>query len=45
MRQRRGGFEVGLDIPAAMGMDEADVQTPCLILNLDALEHNIARMR
>lgn len=36
--------EVGYDIPALPGMDEADIQTPCLILDLDALEHNIAKM-
>ncbi len=36
--------EVGYDIPARPGMDEADIQTPCLVLDLDALERNIARM-
>ncbi len=35
------GLEVGYDIPAAPGMDEKDIQTPCLILDLDALERNI----
>jgi 3-hydroxy-D-aspartate aldolase len=38
------GFEVGYDIPAAPGMLEADIQTPCLILDLDALERNIIKM-
>ncbi|HSF93446.1 MAG TPA: DSD1 family PLP-dependent enzyme [Thermohalobaculum sp.] len=38
------GHEVGYDIPAAPGMDEADIQTPCLILDLDALERNIRKM-
>jgi 3-hydroxy-D-aspartate aldolase len=38
------GYEVGYDIPALPGMDEADIQTPCLILDLDALERNISRM-
>lgn len=38
------GFEVGYDIPAAIGMDEADIQTPCLVLDLDALERNITKM-
>jgi 3-hydroxy-D-aspartate aldolase len=38
------GFEVGFDIPAAPGMKEADIQTPCLILDLDALERNITKM-
>ncbi len=38
-------FEVGYNIPAAIGMDEADIQTPCLILDLDALEKNVKTMR
>ncbi|SOH94699.1 3-hydroxy-D-aspartate aldolase [Monaibacterium marinum] len=38
------GLEVGYDIPALPGMDEADIQTPCLILDLDALETNIKKM-
>ncbi len=37
-------LEVGFDIPAAIGMDESDIQTPCLILDLDALERNIRKM-
>ena len=38
------GLEVGYDIPALPGMAEADIQTPCLILDLDALERNIRKM-
>ncbi|MDT1063884.1 DSD1 family PLP-dependent enzyme [Paracoccus sp. CPCC 101403] len=38
------GFDVGYDIPALPGMDEADIQTPCLVLDLDALERNIKKM-
>lgn len=38
------GLEVGYDIPAMPGMDENDIQTPCLILDLDALERNIKKM-
>lgn len=38
------GYEVGFDIPALPGMDEADIQTPCLILDLDALERNVKKM-
>ena len=38
------GLEVGYDIPALPGMAEADIQTPCLILDLDALERNIIKM-
>lgn len=37
-------LEVGYDVPAAVGMKEADIQTPCLILDLDALERNIKKM-
>ncbi|MBL4916097.1 3-hydroxy-D-aspartate aldolase BhcC [Szabonella alba] len=38
------GLEVGYDIPALPGMTEAEIQTPCLILDLDALERNIVKM-
>ena len=37
-------YQVGFDVPALPGMDEADIQTPCLILDLDALERNIRKM-
>ncbi len=37
-------MEVGFDIPASIGMDESEIQTPCLILDLDALERNIKKM-
>ncbi|MEL6886246.1 MAG: 3-hydroxy-D-aspartate aldolase BhcC [Pseudomonadota bacterium] len=37
-------YEVGFDIPAKPGMDEAEIQTPCLVLDLDALERNIKKM-
>lgn len=35
---------VGYDVPALPGMDAADIQTPALILDLDALERNIVKM-
>ena len=38
------GLEVGYDIPALPGMAEADIQTPCLVLDMDALERNIRKM-
>jgi 3-hydroxy-D-aspartate aldolase len=38
------GLEVGYDVPALPGMDESDIQTPCLVLDLDALERNIVKM-
>ncbi|MEM9471460.1 MAG: 3-hydroxy-D-aspartate aldolase BhcC [Pseudomonadota bacterium] len=38
------GLEVGYNVPAAIGMDETDIQTPCLVLDLDALERNIVKM-
>lgn len=37
-------YEVGYDIPAKPGMDAADIQTPSLVLDLDALERNIKKM-
>ncbi|MYB34097.1 MAG: DSD1 family PLP-dependent enzyme [Gammaproteobacteria bacterium] len=37
-------LEVGYDVPAAIGMDESEIQTPCLLLDLDALERNITKM-
>ncbi len=37
-------LEVGYDVPALPGMDEADIQTPALVLDLDALERNIRKM-
>ncbi|WP_068298290.1 3-hydroxy-D-aspartate aldolase BhcC [Pararhodobacter sp. CCB-MM2] len=37
-------LDVGFDVPALPGMDEADIQTPCLILDLDALESNLRKM-
>lgn len=37
-------YEVGYDIPAFLGMNEADIQTPSLVLDLDALERNIKKM-
>ena len=37
-------LEVGFDVPAVPGMDAADIQTPALVLDLDALERNIKKM-
>lgn len=38
-------MEVGYDIPAEVGMAEGDVQTPALIIDLDAFDHNLQVMR
>ncbi|WP_417625519.1 3-hydroxy-D-aspartate aldolase BhcC [Pararhodobacter aggregans] len=38
------GLEVGFDLPARPGMPEAEIETPCLVLDLDALERNIRKM-
>ena len=38
------GLEVGYDIPAVPGMSESEIQTPALVLDLDALERNIKKM-
>ena len=37
-------YEVGYSIPAKPGMLEDEIQTPCLVLDLDALERNIKKM-
>ena len=37
-------YELGYNIPAIVGMDATDIQTPCLVLELDALERNIKKM-
>ena len=38
-------LEVGYDVPAKVGMDESEIQTPALIIDLDAFERNILRMK
>jgi 3-hydroxy-D-aspartate aldolase len=38
------GLEVGYDVPALPGMNEAEIQTPALVVDLDALERNIIKM-
>jgi 3-hydroxy-D-aspartate aldolase len=37
-------YDVGYDIPAKPGMTLAEVQTPALLLDLDALERNLRKM-
>jgi len=37
--------ELGFDVPAHPGMDLRDIQTPALIVDLDALERNLRKMR
>jgi 3-hydroxy-D-aspartate aldolase len=37
-------LEVGFDVPAKPGMAESEIQTPCLVLDLDALERNVKKM-
>lgn len=38
------GLEAGYDNPALPGTPATEIQTPCLILDLDALEYNIMKM-
>mgnify|MGYP003114643489 CR=1 FL=1 len=45
MTDGTGALEVGFDVPAAVGMNEGDIQTPCLLIDLDAFERNVAAMR
>lgn len=44
MEAKFADLEVGYDVPALPGMREHEIQTPCLILDLDALERNIRKM-
>ncbi|MER2268669.1 3-hydroxy-D-aspartate aldolase BhcC [Methylobacterium oxalidis] len=44
MEVKLSSLEVGYDVPAMIGMREHEIQTPCLILDLDALERNIRKM-
>uniref|UniRef100_UPI003F881C04 3-hydroxy-D-aspartate aldolase BhcC n=1 Tax=Methylobacterium sp. NMS12 TaxID=3079766 RepID=UPI003F881C04 len=44
MNARTADLEVGFDVPALPGMREDEIQTPCLIVDLDALEGNIRKM-
>jgi 3-hydroxy-D-aspartate aldolase len=37
--------DVGYSIPAVPGMAESEIQTPCLVVDLDALDRNIAAMQ
>ena len=38
-------LEVGYDIPAKPGMAEDEIQTPALVIDLDALERNLKKMQ
>ena len=38
-------FEVGFDIPAKVGMDISEIQTPSLIIDFEIFENNINKMR
>ena len=45
MNDKFDTLEVGYNVPAAVGMSEADIQTPALVIDLDAFERNIIKMR
>ena len=45
MDRGTGGAEVGYDVPAALGDRIESIQTPALIVDLDAFERNLARMK
>jgi 3-hydroxy-D-aspartate aldolase len=38
-------LELGFDAPALPGMAESDILTPALIIDLDAFEDNVERLR
>jgi 3-hydroxy-D-aspartate aldolase len=44
VEDRSSNLEVGYDVPALPGMSVDEIQTPCLILDLDSLERNIRKM-
>ncbi|CAN7680291.1 DSD1 family PLP-dependent enzyme [Pararhizobium sp. LjRoot255] len=44
MQANFAGLQVGYDVPALPGMSVEEIQTPCLVLDLDALERNIRKM-
>ena len=37
-------LELGFDVPALPGMAIKDIQTPCLILDMDNFDYNLKRM-
>ena len=37
-------LELGFDVPAFPGMPVSDIQTPCLILDMDSFYYNLKRM-
>ena len=39
------GLEVGYDVPAVPGMAASDIETPALVIDLDALDRNVATMQ
>ncbi|MCB1482416.1 MAG: DSD1 family PLP-dependent enzyme [Rhodobiaceae bacterium] len=45
IRTELDDFEIGFDIPAEPGMAENEIQTPCLVVDLDVFERNVKRMR
>jgi len=44
MKVNFADLEVGYDVPALPGMSVEEIQTPCLILDLDALERNVKKL-
>ncbi len=44
-KQNFDAFDVGYNIPAKPGMNESDIQTPCLMVDLDILNRNIDLMQ
>lgn len=45
MNENQTDLEVGYNVPAAIGDAMEDIQTPALIVDLDAFEHNVELMR
>ncbi len=45
MNRNNNQDDVGYRVPATIGMTEHEIQTPCLIVDLDAFERNVRTMR
>ena len=37
-------LELGFDVPAFPGMNMSDIQTPCLVLDMESFDYNLKRM-
>ncbi len=43
-KSKHSNLIVGFDVPAEIGMEECDISTPALVIELDAFERNVKKM-